>query len=155
MEFDATFLIAAISFIVFVFLMNKIFYAPILKIMQERQKFVEDNFNNARTISQETTKQTNYHDNELEKSRENARVKISEKSQQLKQERTVEISKYKEELSNNLLKEKEALKNSAIQAKETLKDSVVEIAKEVSEKLLGEGVNSELINKSQIKEEQD
>ena len=44
MEFDATFLIAAISFIVFVFIMNKIFYAPILNIMKARQDFVEENF---------------------------------------------------------------------------------------------------------------
>ena len=41
MEFDATFLFAVISFLVFIFIMNKVFYAPILRIMQERQKFVE------------------------------------------------------------------------------------------------------------------
>ena len=46
------------------------------------------------------------------------------------------------------------LKNSAIDAKETLKDSIVDIAKDISDKLLGDDINSELINKSQIKEEQ-
>ena len=54
MEFDATFLIAVISFIVFVLLMNKIFYAPVLKIMQARQSFVEKNY----SCAAETKKQT-------------------------------------------------------------------------------------------------
>ena len=35
-----------------------------------------------------------------------------------------------------------------------LKDSIVDIAKDISDKLLGDDINSELINKSQIKEEQ-
>ena len=56
MEFDATFLIVVISFLVFIFIMNKIFYAPILNIMQERQKLVENNFTSAKNTSEETDK---------------------------------------------------------------------------------------------------
>ncbi len=154
MEFDATFLIAVISFVVFVLIMNKIFYAPILKIMQERQNFVADNFDYARKTKEETAKHLKYHDEELEKSRTEARLEVAQKSQQLKQERSKVISEYKAELFDNISKEKESLRNSAIEAKETLKDSVVDIAKGISEKLLGSDINPEWINKSQIKEEQ-
>ena len=154
MEFDATFLIAVISFIVFVIIMNKIFYAPILKVMQERQKVVEDNFNAAKELNEETQKHTEYHNSELEKSREEARQKIAAASQQFKQERSQEISEYKTELYGNIVKEKETLKNSALEAKEILKDNVVDIAKEISHKLLGFDIDAESINKSQIKEEQ-
>ncbi len=154
MEFDATFLIAVISFVVFVFIMNKIFYAPILRIMSERQKLVADNFNSARITSEETNKQAQYYDDELEKSRDEARQKVAQKSQELKQERSKIISEFKKELFNNISEEKENLRNSAIDAKEVLKDSVVDIAKEISAKLLGADVNSDVINKSQIKEEQ-
>ncbi len=154
MEFDATFLIAVISFVVFVFIMNKIFYAPILKIMQERQKLVEDNFNSAKKTEEETQKQICYRDSELEKSRDEARLKVAGESQKLKQERSKVISQYKEELFGNIAKERENLKNSAFEAKEILKDNVVDIAKEISAKLLGTDINSELIDKSWIKEEQ-
>ena len=153
MEFDATFLIAVISFIVFVVVMNKIFYAPILKIMQERQSVVEANLNAARELNEETKKQTEYHNSELEKSRDEARQKIAEASQQFKQERSKEISEYKSELYGNISKEKENLKNSALEAKEVLKDNVVDIAKEISEKILGSSVSTETIDKSQIKEQ--
>ena len=154
MEFDATFLIAVVSFVVFVVIMNKIFYAPILKIMQERQKVVEDNFTAAKELNIETQKQTEYHDFELEKSRDEARQQIADASQHFKQEKSEEISGYKSELYGNIATEKENLKNSALEAKETLKDNVVEIAKEISHKVLGFDIDAESINKSQIKEEQ-
>ncbi len=154
MEFDATFIIAVISFIVFVFIMNKIFYAPIIKIMQERQNVVEKNFNSAKSLNIETEKQTEYRDNELEKSRDVARQRIADASQKFKQELSKEISEYKTELFENIAKEKENLRNSALEAKELLKDNVVDIAKEISHKVLGWDINAESINKSQLEEEQ-
>lgn len=154
MEFDATFLIAVISFIVFVFIMNKIFYAPILKIMQERQMVVEDNFSSAKNLSVEIKNHTEYRENELEKSRCDARQRVADASQQFKQERSKEISEYKTELYENIAKEKENLRNSALDAKEVLKDNVVDIAKEISHKVLGFDIDAEHINKSQLKEEE-
>ena len=44
MEFNATFLATIVSFIVFVILMNKILYAPILNIMEERRNFIDNNY---------------------------------------------------------------------------------------------------------------
>ncbi len=153
MEFDATFIIATISFIVFVLIMNKIFYAPILKIMQERQSLVEENYNSAKATKLETQKQTEYRNSELEKSREEARSVISENVQNLKVQRSKKIEEYKDELYGNVSKERDNLRQSAIEAKETLKDNVVDIAKEISEKILGSSVSTETIDKSQIKEQ--
>ena len=48
MEFNATFLISAISFTLFTLLMNKIFYKPLGKIMNERENFINDNLNDAK-----------------------------------------------------------------------------------------------------------
>ncbi len=154
MEFDATFLIAAISFVVFVFIMNKIFYSPILNIMKERQNIVEQNFKSAKDTRHETENKINFHNTELEKSRDKARLAVSETTRQLKEERTKEISEFKENLFGNIAQERENLKNSALEAKEILKDNVVDIAKEISQKLLGSSIDSVSINKSQIKEEQ-
>ena len=152
MEFDATFLIAAISFIIFIFLMNKIFYAPILKIMQERQTFVEQNYENAKLINQETQEKIEYREAELNKSRTEVQTMISENSKKLKKESSEKIAQYKNELYENIKNEKDSLKNSAIGAKEILKENVVDIAKNISTKLLGDSINIETINKDQIKE---
>ena len=152
MEFDATFLIAAISFIIFIFLMNKIFYAPILKIMQERQTFVEQNYENAKLINKETQEKIEYRESELKKSRTEVQTMISENSKILKKEGSEKVAQYKTELYENIKIEKDSLKNSAIGAKEILKENVVYIAKSISTKILGNSINIETINKDQIKE---
>ena len=153
MEFDATFLISVISFVVFVFIMNKIFYAPILKIMQERQHFVDENFNSARATKEETLTQIKLHDNELEKTREEARNTIASESKKIKQENAKLIAEFRREMTNDISKEKESLRNSAYEAKETLKEDAVNIAKSISGLILGDDITSETINKEQIKEE--
>ena len=43
MEFNATFLATIISFLVFVFLMNKILYEPMGRIVAERKTFIDEN----------------------------------------------------------------------------------------------------------------
>ena len=77
MEFNATFLATIVSFIVFVILMNKILYAPILNIIEERENLVETNYRSAKNTKIEIDKKTDYHNAELEKSRNEARAKIS------------------------------------------------------------------------------
>ena len=46
MEFNGTFLATIITFILFVFLMNKVLYVPILGIMEKRRIFVDENYKN-------------------------------------------------------------------------------------------------------------
>ena len=48
MEFNATFLATIISFVLFVILMNKILYAPILDIMEQRKSFIDGNYSDAK-----------------------------------------------------------------------------------------------------------
>ena len=57
MEFNATFLIAAISFVVFTIIMNAIFYKPLQKIVDERQKFTEDTNAEAKANKHEQKKE--------------------------------------------------------------------------------------------------
>lgn len=42
MEFNATFLVSAVSFILFCFIMNAIFYKPLQKVVLEREKFIDE-----------------------------------------------------------------------------------------------------------------
>ena len=42
-EFNATLIVAAISFVVFVLIMNKILYQPINNIVSRRQEYLDEN----------------------------------------------------------------------------------------------------------------
>lgn len=152
MEFDATFLVAVISFLLFVYLMNKIFYAPVLKIMQDRQALVEHNFQSAHDTKKAVEAQVAHRNNELDKSREEARNLIAEHSQKFKAERNIRIAQYKEQLYSDVVNQRETLRSSAIEAKEVLKDNVVNIAKDISQLILGDAVSKETIDKSKIEE---
>ncbi len=152
MEFDATFLIAVISFIIFVIIMNKIFYAPVLKIMKERQAFVRNNFEKAALLKKTSEQKLDYINSEMNKSREIAREMISKNSQKLKVDINNELFEYKKNLNENIFNQRNNLKNSAKEAGETLKDNVVDIAKEISQIILGDVIDKDKITKSQIEE---
>ncbi len=152
MEFDATIIIAAISFVVFVLIMNGIFYAPLLKIMKERQKYVEINFNNAEEIKEQTAVKNKYREEELSKCREEAREKITEQNNIFKQEYSKRLKEYKDEVNTDISNRREEMKKSAYSAKEILKEDIVSIAKDISQKILGSDVNTDGINKTKIEE---
>ncbi len=155
MEFDATFIIAVISFIVFVLIMNKIFYAPILKIMQERQDIVEQNYIQAKSVREEAQKHESHYETELSKARDEARGKISKEARLLKDNRSKVISDYKDELYNKVSEQKEQLKNSAIEAKDILKNNVLDVADEISLKILGNNIVIEKTQDIDITKEQE
>ena len=135
MEFNATFLVSAISFLVFVFLMNKIFYAPLTNIINEREKLVDDTLNEAKN-SKETAlellknredKLNKAHDDSkkiISQSVENANLKSKELTQKAKSDSVSEIARQKAVLQEQ---------NNSIQL-----DSVInDLAQTISTKILG------------------
>lgn len=47
LQFNATFIVAIISFVVFIMIMNTIFYKPVLNVIEEREKFIRGNYDEA------------------------------------------------------------------------------------------------------------
>ena len=54
MEFNATFIASAISFIVFTLIMNAVFYKPLGKVVSERQKFIDKIIRNGGSVREIT-----------------------------------------------------------------------------------------------------
>lgn len=55
-EFNATFLVAMLSFVVFIMIMNAIFYRPILNIMRKRDEYINSNYDEAEEFSEQAEK---------------------------------------------------------------------------------------------------
>ena len=81
-EFNGTFFVTIITFIVFVFLMNKILYAPILNIMEERKNFIDKNYKSAKVAEISEEKESL-----LSNAKETARDKYNEKITDYKEKR--------------------------------------------------------------------
>ena len=142
MEFNATFLISAISFILFTLLMNKIFYKPLGKIMNERENFRNDNLNDAKISNDKAEFLLKDKDEKLAKSLIEARAIISKEldatnkqSAQIttqakqkakdevdlaKQNLSCEVEGFEDELNSKINELSEFLKNKIINSTEKL-----------------------------------
>ena len=135
MEFNATFLVSAISFLVFVFLMNKIFYAPLTNVIIEREKLGDDTLNDAKNSKDEALNILKEREDKLNKayndskklisdSVENANLKSKEMTQKAKSDSVAEINKQKESLKQE---------NDSLDLNATVND----LAQTITAKILG------------------
>ena len=84
MEFNGTFLIAAISFIIFTLLMNKILYKPVSEIIEKRKLFFEENKAALALHKENENKCIIEHDNKIKKANQNANEIVLDGKDRLK-----------------------------------------------------------------------
>lgn len=65
LEFNATFLISILSFVIFIFIMNSIFYKPILSIIRKRNEYINSNVSEFKLLTERNEKQKIYIDETL------------------------------------------------------------------------------------------
>lgn len=137
MEFNATFIISIISFVIFVIIMNFIFYKPLEKIVSEREKFIEDNFDDAKMNNSNAQKITEVYSKKIEETNSQCKVILSEKSQNAKLKREELISEAQKKSSEEILNNKNELSRASQDTKEVLKSEVVNLASLMTNKLFG------------------
>lgn len=152
MEFNATFIVSAISFIIFVVLMNIILYAPLQKVVEERKKTVYNNYNEANANSEKSTALLKDRADKILKAGQDAKSVINAKSNDANIKRDEITQSAKEESLKNIEANREYFDNATQEAKEVLKANVVGLAQSISDKFLGSdekiiGVDNELIDK--------
>jgi F-type H+-transporting ATPase subunit b len=76
-DFDGTLPLIAIQFLVLMFLLNTILYTPLLKIINERNKYISKNLTDASSILSQSNKLIKQYESELAKARKEAQLDIS------------------------------------------------------------------------------
>ena len=137
MEFNATFFVAIISFLVFTFVMSKIFYAPLEQIVAERKGIVSKDYEDTKNFEMMSDELLKNRENRLSRADEEAGKLLSDKLNEAdaKSKNDVELAGQKSvetiaENSNRLKQEKES-------AEVSLKGDVVGLAELISSKVLG------------------
>ena len=152
MEFNATFIVAFASFIVFTVIMNLILYKPLSKVVTERQKFLDDHYkaaNEARETSQAILTDK---EQKLEDSKLNAKKIILDKTDEAKLKKTALAVEAQQSANQTIAVAKGELGKSKTEAQSVLSQQVVDLAQSISSKILGENiavesVDNELISK--------
>ena len=137
MEFNATFFVTIISFIVFVFLMNKILYEPVLKIVNERTEFINGNYSSAEADNQKAVELNLKREEKLSGAKEEGREKYNELLSDYKERKSAIIQEAQETVRNNMNSFLEVLSQTSYDAKESLKAKMTDLANDIVEKVLG------------------
>ena len=137
MEFSATFLATIVSFIVFVFLMNKVLYAPILNVMEARKNFIADNLKTAEKNNAKSKKLAEKREEKLLEAKEDAKEAFQETIEEFKTQGDKVIADAQEIANDNVEQSKIELENISNEAKQSLKGSMVDLANDIVEKVIG------------------
>ena len=151
MNFNGTFFATIITFIVFVFVMNKILYAPILGIMEARKKFIDENYQNARQNDNKSDELNAERETQLDGARNDARKKYLESIAEFKKGRDDKISAVQSDIKEKLQTSGDELLQLSNEVKNELKSSMTNLAGDIVEKVLGyrsevEGFDDETVN---------
>ena len=151
MDFNGTFFASIISFLVFVFVMNKLLYEPIHKIVKERNDFINGNYDAANANNTKADELSEGRDKKLIEAKEDARGKYNQILAGYKEQRTNIVKDAQNKSHDELEHAYSDLNNVSNQAKENLKWKMTELANDIVEKILGyhsevQGFDNEKIN---------
>ena len=136
MEFNATFIVAFVSFIVFVIVMNKILYEPINNIVVKREKLIDENYSLAKK-NQEKSKAIL--DDRLDKIN-NAKSRVREETavalDKAKEEQKTAQNNAKTESKDKIDKSIDELNQEKQEAVNVLKNDVINLAQVISDKFI-------------------
>lgn len=137
LEFNATFLVAMISFVIFMFIMNAVLYKPIERIQHKRAEIIDADVNAAKKSQEQTDSLKEQHKKMIEESKSTARLTFNDKVNEYKTKRdniidnAKKIAKKIVEDKNNELNQEES------QAKEVLNSQMNQFAGAIATKVLG------------------
>ena len=137
MEFNGTFLATIITFIIFVFVMNKVLYAPIIGIMEERKNLIDTNYKSAKDNDAKTEELVQEKEEKLNVAKNDAREKYLETVSDFKSQKADIISKAQGEAKEELEHYKAELVSVSDDVKNSLKNSMNELANDIVEKVIG------------------
>lgn len=152
MEINATLLVSAISFLVFIFIMNKILYKPILEIMEKRQNYIDTNKTEAKEYNDNAQLLVNDKTEKIAQAQRQSRDIVASKAEALKEEKNKVLNDTKNELASYFEAQKQDLVNQKEQATFNLKYDVADLANRLTTKLMGEGVAFEPLAEHQVEE---
>lgn len=152
MEFNGTFIIATISFIIFTLLMNKILYKPINDIIAKRNMLFDDNKAAINTHNENEEKCIKEHNEQLQKANQNANEIILQGKDKLKTQKDGEIKDKKSEVASKLANTKNELESQKNDIYTNLREDVKSLSNYIATKILGENIDNISYDENKVDE---
>ena len=152
-EFNGTFLVAMLSFVVFILIMNAIFYNPILGIIRKRENYINSNYEDAKRLKNEAEEFNTTRSAKLEQTQDKCRHELKNAIDKAQSNSVDKIKAAKENTKQIIQAKKEQLLLEETELKNNIKNTVVkELASSIASKILGsdtkiENIDFEPVNK--------
>lgn len=151
LQFDATSIFIAISFLIFMFVMQILFYGPMTQIRKERQNYIDSKNKTASDLKQEVEKLQSEHESKILSARLSASKEVSTITNQTSLEKNEALAQENLKIAQKINEAREKINNDKAETKTALKSDVLALAHMISKKVLGEdipisGVSNEMID---------
>ena len=137
MELNATFLASIISFIIFVLIMNAVFYRPLAKIVEERKNFVDKNYDDAKKANEKSEQIMSDIEQKRSGALSEAKTIIQGKSDKAKKEKDEMTQKARKQSFDEIAEAKKVLEEENQNTKNALQNDVNNLADIICSKLDG------------------
>lgn len=136
-EFNATFLVAMLSFVVFIMIMNAIFYRPILNIMRKRDEYINSNYNEAKELSEQAEKLDIKKAETIQQTQNECRTEIKNVVENAQGLASKNVQDARTEVKNEIQLKKDSLVRESEALEGVLKSSVVtDLASSITSKFM-------------------
>lgn len=137
MEFNATFIVSAISFVIFSIIMNAVFYKPLQKIVEKREAFIDETTKEAKMNTKKSEDILFDKSKKVENTKFEAKKNISQKTDEVQKQKAAMASEAQQKAADEVQKAKEVLESSKTEAQSTLEQETQKLAQDISAKILG------------------
>jgi len=134
---DWTLLVQAVNFLIFMVLINKFLFQPLLKLMEEREKELNGIYSEAEALKAKAEQLLKEVDEILVKAKEEAKKVIDAAVKEAREERERIISQAQKEASAKVEKAKQEIWQTFEAEKSKLEAEAEKLAEEIVRKILG------------------
>ena len=136
-EFNATFIVAMLSFVVFIMIMNAIFYRPILNIMRKRDEYINSNYDEAKELSEQAEKLDIKKAETIQQTQNECRTEIKNVVENAQGLASKNVQDARTEVKNEIQFKKDSLVRESEALEGVLKSSVVtDLASSITSKFM-------------------
>ena len=136
LQFDGTFIVIGVSFIIFMLIMQWIFYGPMFKVKKQRQDYIEENETSAKAMTESADDFVQKRDEEIKQTREASKEIISMVVEESNAAKVLAIKEAASTASESLAKAKEHIDQKKLEAKASLGSQVYSLADDIVSKIL-------------------
>lgn len=137
MEFNATFIASAISFIVFAIIMNAIFYKPLQKVVFERQNFIDETNEEAKAHREKSESILKDKSHKIETTKHEAKKIIADTADAVKAQKSTLAAHAQQDAVQKIESAKSVLKKSSDEVQDSLALKSQDLAQTIASKILG------------------